>query len=139
MDNNFYKDYDLLKLKVKYFTNNLKDYNYENLLEFEQAIYDNKTEKEKIHYELLFLQSKYNIIPQNNKYFYLKLMDLIATKISENDMNVNAIKELIVAIELYYDFEFGFYSSIKSLSVDSLDIYFEDDQKMGRWFNVTFC
>ncbi len=123
-------EYKKLKLKIEYNKKLISNYENDFLQEIEEKIYGDISESNKVTYELEILKSGVSNLPEEKKNLYSKIMKLILLKLDSSNVNYSEIKKLIVAAEMFYNLDYGFYTSIKDINVENLVSELEEKGKV---------
>lgn len=122
----YLEEYKKLKSKIIYNKKKIEAYEPDFLDEIEDKIYGDISEHQKIKYEIENLEFESLKLTDEEKILYSKIMELILFKLNSSNINYSDIKKLIVAAEIFYNLEYGFYKSIKDINVDELILELEE-------------
>ena len=121
MEKKDFGKYNNLYLKLKYYQSIFSKLSIEDLKKYEEDIYNDKDELEKVTYELQIIKSYMNNLSNisNEEYIiYSKIMNSIDMYTKIENMNLIKAKELIALCEIFLNLDLGFYSCIPNIEFD---------------------
>ena len=126
----YLEEYKKLKSKIIYNKKKIEAYEPDFLDEIEDKIYGDISEQQKIKYEIENLELESLKLTDEEKILYSKIMELILFKLNNSNVNYSEVKKLIVAAEIFYNIEYGFYTSIKDINIEDLMSELEEKGKV---------
>ena len=130
-------DFTKLEQKLNYNKKFVEEIDYKELQNFEEMIYGHVDEVNKIKYELGLLTEKCADLPESEKGLYNKIVQIILHKLDCGDCKLSQgqldeIKQLIVAAQVFYDMVPGFYTVMKYVGADKIKDGLNTFEEKGR-------
>lgn len=130
-------DFTKLEQKLNFNKKFVEKIDVKELENFEEMIYGRVDEVNKIKYELGLLAERCASLPESEKILYNKITQLILKKLDCGDCKLSQgqldeIKQLIVAAQIFYDMDPGFYTVMKYVDADRIKDGLGTFEEKGR-------